>query len=176
MDYNSPANAATSDPRPEIAKDGLQLALQVLGLSENPPVQSGHHDPVLIALDFENISGIGKDPDFGQEPNTQVGLAVLDTRDITASTPQENIISTYNFITGSKEHYHRAQIKFLFGKPILIPAKDMLTNIKHCIPQNRNIFLIGHDIRHEINAWSKLKADFRELCITGLLDTFRITR
>lgn len=51
----------------------------------------------------------------------------------------------------------------------------MLTNIKHCIPQNRNILLIDHDIRHEINALSKLKADFRELCITGLLDMFQIT-
>lgn len=176
MEHTSPANAATSDPRPEIAKDGLQIALQVLGLSESPPAQSNHRDPVLIAIDFENITGIGKDSASGQEPNTQVGLAVLDTRDINASTPRENIISTYNFTTGSKEHYHRAQLKFLFGKPVLISAKDMLTNIKHCIPQNRNILLIGHDIRHEISALSKLKADFRELCITGLLDTFQITR
>lgn len=52
----------------------------------------------------------------------------------------------------------------------------MLTNIQHCIPQNRNILLVGHDIRHDINALSKLKADFQELCITGLLDTFRMTR
>lgn len=175
MECTSPANAAT-EPRPRIAKDGLQIALQVLGLSENPPAQSNHRDPVLIAIDFENITGIGKDLPSGQEPNTQVGLAVLDTRDINISTTRENIISTYNFITGSKEHYRRAQLKFLFGKPILIPAKDMLTNIKHCIPQNRNILLIGHDIRHEINALSKLQANFRELCITGLLDTFQITR
>lgn len=176
MEYPSPAKAATSDPRPEIAKDGLQIALQVLGLSENPPVQSSHRDPVLIAIDFENITGIGKDSTSGQEPNTQVGLAVLDTRNITASTPRESIISTYNFITGKEEHFHRAQLKFLFGKPILIPSKDMLTNIKHCIPQNRNVLLIGHDIRHEISALWKLKADFRELRITGLLDTFQITR
>lgn len=176
MEHTSPANAATSDPRPEIAKDGLQIALQVLGLSEKPPAQSSHRDPVLIAIDFEKITGVGKDSTSGQEPNTQVGLAVLDTRDITASTPREDIISTYNFLTGSKEHYHRAQLKFLFGKPILIPAKDMLTNIKHCIPQNRNILLIGHDIKHEINALSKLKADFQELRVTGLLDTFQITR
>lgn len=176
MEHTSPANAATSDPRPEIAKDGLQIALQVLGLSENSPAQSSHRDPVLIAIDFENITGVGKDSTSGQEPNTQVGLAVLDTRDVTASTPREDIISTYNFLTGSKEHYHRAQLKFLFGKPILIPAKDMLTNIKHCIAQNRNILLIGHDIKHEINALSRLKADFQELRVTGLLDTFQIAR
>lgn len=110
MEDTSPANTAASDPRPQIAKDGLQIALQVLGLSQKPPAQSNHRDPVLIAIDFENITGIGKDSKSGQETNTQVGLAVLDTRDITASTPRENIISTYNFITGSKEHYHWAQL------------------------------------------------------------------
>lgn len=176
MECTNPANAATSGPRPEVAKDGLQIALQALGLSESLPAQSSHRDPILIAIDFENITGIGKDSDSGQEPNTQVGLAVLDTRDITALIPRESLISTYNFVTGSKEHYHRAQLKFLFGKPTLILAKDMLTNIKHCIPQNRNILLVGHDIRHEINALSKLKADFQELRITGLLDTFRMVR
>ncbi|KAI7777514.1 hypothetical protein LA080_003463 [Diaporthe eres] len=56
MENTSPENAAASYPRPQIAKDGLQIALQVLGLSQKPPAQSSHRDPVLIAIDFENIT------------------------------------------------------------------------------------------------------------------------
>lgn len=111
-----------------------------------------------------------------REPETQVGIAVLDTRDITTSKQREKLISTYNFVTGPEEYYYKAQLKFLFGKPEQILARDMLLNVQRCIPRDRNVVLVGHDVRHEISALSKLNIDFRESCILGFLDTFRITR
>lgn len=69
-----------------------------------------------------------------REPDAQVGLAVLDTRDLKTSIPREKLISTYNFVTGSEKYYRRAQLKFLFGKPVLILAQDILISIKQCIP------------------------------------------
>lgn len=159
MECTTPANAATSGPRPEVAKDGLQIALQALGLSESLPAQSSHRDPILIAIDFENITGIGKDSDSGQEPNTQIGLTVLDTRYYcfnTARKPHLNVQLRY----WCKGTFPPGTTKISFRKAYTYSCKDMLTNIKHCIPQNRNILLVGHDIRHEINALSKLKADF----------------
>lgn len=128
---------------------------------------------ITTQIDFENITNVGNIST--REANTQVGLAVLDTRDILTSIPSEKLILTYNFVTGSEEHYHQAQLKFLFGKPILILARDMLNSIIQCIPRDRNVLLVGHDVRHELHALSKLRIEFRELRISGLLDTFKIT-
>lgn len=112
MGSTDPEIAISTGTRLEIAKDGLQIALQILGLSDEP--HSSYHDPVLIAIDFEGISYIGKVST--RELDTQVGLAILDTRDV-ITLPRNKTISTYNFVTDSREYYHRARLKFLFGKP-----------------------------------------------------------
>lgn len=160
------------DTRPKSAKDGLQVTLQILGLSDEPLTQPSYHDPVLIAIDFENIPGIVNSST--REQNAQVGLAVLDTRDLKTTIPREKLVTTYNFITGSDDYYRRAQLKFLFGKPVHILAKDALISIKQCIPQDRDIILVGHDVRHETYALSQLGIDFKEARISRVLDTSRI--
>lgn len=169
MGSTDPEIAISTGTRLEIAKDGLQIALQILGLSDEP--HSSYHDPVLIAIDIEGISAIGKVST--RELNTQVGLAILDITNV-ITLPRKRTVSTYNFVTGSREYYHKAQLRFLFGKPTHILIQDMFTNIQRCIPQNRNIILVGHDVRHEISGLSKHKMNFQKLSILDLLDTFRM--
>ena len=52
-------------------------------------------------MDFEHIPGIVNSST--REPDAQIGLAVLDTRDLKTSIPREKLVSTYNFITGSEK-------------------------------------------------------------------------
>lgn len=108
MEHTELKIAASSDTRPKIAKDGLQVTLQILGLSDEPLTQPSYHDPVLVAIDFENIRGIVNRST--REPDAQVGLAVLDTRDLKTSRPREKLISTYIFVTGSENYHRRAQL------------------------------------------------------------------
>ncbi|KAM6487210.1 hypothetical protein HDV62DRAFT_349305 [Trichoderma sp. SZMC 28011] len=52
----------------------------------------------------------------------------------------------------------------------------MLTSIMQCIPLDRKVLLVGHDIRHEIRILRQLKFDFSRFDITGSIDTFRIAQ
>ena len=110
-----------------------------------------------VAIDFENIANI-KD-NLSMNLDSQVSLAILDTRDLTSSWP-DKLVSKYNFATGSLSYCQKATRKFLFRKTTIISQKDMLMNIESCIPQTCNIVLVGHDIRHDLHALSTLKFDF----------------
>ena len=53
---------------------------------------------VFIAIDFENISNIQRD--LSQNLDSEVGLAILDARDLD-SISSTKLITTYNFASGS---------------------------------------------------------------------------
>lgn len=93
--------------RPKVAKDDLGVLLQILGTSDEPATQLNRCDAILIAIDFEITHNF--DANLARSSDTQVG-PILDTRDISASTPQEQLISTHNFVTGSPEYYRKAQL------------------------------------------------------------------
>lgn len=149
-----------------IAKDGLQILLEIFGFSQDPSVQQ--RDIVLVSIDFENTGHFKEH--VPQDADRQVGIAILDTKKLSSTAP-EQLISTYNLITGSSNYHRRAMLKFLFGKPTLIDAVDIIHHLNSLIPRGRKIVLVGHDIRHETHILSRLGFD-RQVDIS--LDTYRI--
>ncbi|KAL5094247.1 hypothetical protein Trisim1_008345 [Trichoderma cf. simile WF8] len=159
-------------PGPAMIKDGIQTVLDVIGTSE---MESEYRDSVLVAIDFENTANFDKSTNLPIK-DVQVGLAILDPTHLSSSTSSEHLIPTYNFVAGSAEYRRKAELKFLFGKPVVIDHCHMLTSIMQCIPLGRKVLLVGHDIRHEIRILRQLKFDFSRFDITGSLDTFRIAQ
>jgi hypothetical protein len=161
-------NIQQHKPTYKIARNGLEILLKVLGPMEEAPPR--YKDAVLIAIDFEN--NIHFNGDLSRNVNTQLGLAILDTRDIssTALAP-EKLISTYNFVTGSPEYYRKSMLKSLFGMPILIKLSEVIDQLRALIPKDRNVILVGHDIRNDVYILLRLGFDLRGL---ECLDTFRI--
>ncbi|KHN94480.1 Polynucleotidyl transferase [Metarhizium album ARSEF 1941] len=156
------------EPTYQIVKNGLEILLQILGPKEEAPLR--YQDTILVAIDFEN--NIQFRGDLSRNVDTQLGLAILDTRDISTATSPEKLISTYNFVTGSPKYYRKAMLKFLFRKPVWIKLDEVLDQIKALIPTDRNVILVGHDIRHEVHVLSNIGFNLQGL---QCLDTFRIT-
>ncbi|RYP18672.1 hypothetical protein DL765_003807 [Monosporascus sp. GIB2] len=152
-----------------IAGNGLEILLELFGLSVNRLGQTNWSDAVLVAIDFENIGGTKDDLDL----NFQGGLAIVDLGQA-LSRPPEGLIKTYNFASGSPAYCDQAAKKFLFGKTKTVHKRDMLAQIESCIPKDRNIVLVGHDIRHDIIALENLKWTFKNSVI-AVLDTYRMS-
>ncbi|KAK8087558.1 hypothetical protein PG997_002519 [Apiospora hydei] len=154
-------------PYYHIAKDGLRVLLDIFGFSRDASVRQ--RDVVLVGIDFENTLLFKEE--LPEDAETQVGLAILDTRDLSSIEPSK-MISTSNLVTGSADYFERATQKFLFGNSILISTSDMAHQISSLIPHGRDVILVGHDIRHETHILSGLGFHRKIECC---LDTFRIT-
>ena len=85
--------------RHTISDDGLQLLQESLGLK--PSESQGLDKPVFITIDLEYLANLKQDS--SQNLDSQVGVAILDSRDLISSPPQ-TAISTYNFVTGSPSY------------------------------------------------------------------------
>lgn len=151
-----------------ISKNGLQLLLQSLGLRSSE--FRGSDEIVFVAIDFEHLSNLQQD--LNQNLNSQVGISILDTKDLISSPPQD-IISTYNLVTGSPSYCATAKKKFLFGETITIHQRDILFNLESFVPRTRNIVLVGHDIANDPKVLQLLHFD-RHTSIVGILDTGKI--
>ncbi|KAK6498987.1 hypothetical protein TWF481_011558 [Arthrobotrys musiformis] len=123
---------------------------------------------MLVAVDFENPQQI-IEHDSLENVNSQIGFAILDTRDLFTSSIEN--ISTYNFATGNSKYCERAFRQFLFGESINEGKKSMLKKIQRIIPESRNITLVGHDITWDLRALSSLNSGFQKC---RFLDTQRI--
>lgn len=95
-----------------ISDNGLQLLQESLGLK--PSESQGSDKPIFIVIDLEYLSNLKQDST--QNLNSQVGIAVLDSRDLISSPPQ-TAISTY---TGSPSYCAATTKKYLFGETITI--------------------------------------------------------
>lgn len=76
------------EPTYQIAKNGLEILLQILGPKEEAPLR--YQDTILVAIDFEN--NIQFRGDLSRTVDTQLGLAILDTRDISTALSPEKFI------------------------------------------------------------------------------------
>ena len=151
-----------------ISDNGLQLLQESLGLK--PSKSQVLDKPVFIAIDLEYLQNIKQDS--SQNLNSQVGVAILDSRDLISSPPQ-TAISTYNLITGSTSYCAVTEKRYLFDKTITIHQRDILSNLESLIPRTRNIILVGHDIRNDLHVLQLL--DFNlHTSIGGILDLGRI--
>lgn len=85
--------------RPSICEEGIQLLLEVLGLTGSSFTASSCCVVVLIAIHFEHTASL-RDGFYNSE-NSQTGLSTLDTRDL-GREDLRNIISTY---ISSRDHH-----------------------------------------------------------------------
>ena len=154
--------------RYNISKNGLQLLQQRLGLKSSE--SGGSDDIVFVSIDFEYLSNFKQD--LSQNLNSQVGISILDTSDLTSSPPQDTI-STYYFVTGSPSYCATATKRFLFGETITIHQRDILSNLESLIPRTRNIVLVGHGVASDLRILQLLQFD-RHTSIVGILDTGKI--
>jgi hypothetical protein len=161
-----PLLGASVTPR-AIAKVDSRPLKELFGLTANSVC-----NVVFIAIDFENIANIRRDSSHNLD--SQVGLAVLDTKDF-HSIPSAELISTYNFASGSLDYQRKARKRFLFGESISISQDSMLKSIESLIPLGRQVVFVGHDIRHELRALGFLDFDFSKFNITTL-DTQNMCR
>ena len=124
-------------------------------------------DVVLIAIDFENFSHY--DNGYALKSSSQLGLAILDTKEINEVSP-DKLISTYNFVWGSPSYYRRKAYKFSFGETIKIRYSEIADRIQSLIPRARNIVFVGHSVCQEIRALRILGFQFPVL-LSAILDT-----
>lgn len=155
---------------PSIAKNGLHILHEIFRLGYHSSRSPRLLDVVLIAIDFENINTIKSG--FSQKNNCQVGLAVLDTKEINQVSPNR-LISTHNFATGSPSYLTKTSEKFIFGETITICPSDIANRIQSLIPPARSIVFVGHGIVNDLQALQALSFQFPVL-LSGVLDTFQV--
>ena len=112
---------------------------------------------------------------FRLHSNTQVGISILDTRDLNPP-PQENVLTlaTYNFVTGSDSYYAASAKRYLWGTPEKILPSDMLNAMnKHVSRPDRNIILVGHGCERDLAALSSLGFNLKA-SVVDILDTANI--
>lgn len=154
------------DSRSLVTEAGLEFLQKCLGF-----IGDGPRDMVFIAIDFEHLENIQSNP--CQDLDYQVGIAILDTRRL-ISNDLEDTIQTYNLVTGSPSYCAYTARRFLFGKTIQIDRADLISDLNMLIPRsNRQIVLVGHDIRHDLTVLRRLNFDL-QTSISGILDTRRI--
>lgn len=142
------------------------LGLAMRDFGEVRPVKSTA-DVVLVAIDMENPQSLRQHPDT---VNSQVGLAVFDTRSISKLGSESEPISTHYFITGCPAYIHNSSQNVLFGKAVSTSPELRLRNIKSVIPQDRKIVLIGHNITSELLALVRLGFDLET--VEEIVDTY----
>ncbi|KAI1116473.1 hypothetical protein F5Y14DRAFT_459101 [Nemania sp. NC0429] len=151
-----------------ISENGLQILHEALGLTEHPsPTWS---DSILISIDFENTDNIGRG--FAESEDCQAGLATLETRDLQRKYSPEDLIKTYNFITGPPSYVKKASERFLFGKSKQISPADLLKEIQTIVTQNRRTIITGYGVGAELKVLRAL--GFTLSASTAVIDTSRI--
>ena len=156
--------------RYSLSKNGLQLLQQFLGLTSQPPDSRLPDDIIFVAIDFEYCQNIKHDP--SQNLNSQVGIAVLDSRHLISSPPRK-AISTYNFATGSPSYCAATAKKYLFGETVAINQREIPSRLESLIPRTRNIVLVGHAFWNEWKVLRRFNFDL-QTSVVGILDTDQI--
>ncbi|KAI1310614.1 hypothetical protein F5Y03DRAFT_403016 [Xylaria venustula] len=134
--------------RPIVSKNGLQTLREAL-----------RSDFILVSIDFENTTNIRSG--FTSGKDCQVGLATLDTRDLQQNDSLlEDLIATYNFITGSADYTSRVSQNTKFGKSSVIDPSGIVKKIQSVIPQGRHVVLLGFAVHNELDILRRLGFDF----------------
>ncbi|KAH8166349.1 hypothetical protein CIB48_g1928 [Xylaria polymorpha] len=152
-----------------IQRKSLWILYDILGLTTTDSSEFlTLFDAVIVSIDFENVTEIRMG--LSQNTNCQVGIAILDTKELRYHLDQTPI-STFNYATGSAAYIAKASRRFLFGKST--PASSILDCIKSCIPHNRNIVLVGYGLSSDLQAMRSLGFQFLEGEFTAI-DIFRL--
>ncbi|KAH8165910.1 hypothetical protein CIB48_g2327 [Xylaria polymorpha] len=148
----------TSTSRILTQKNGLWILYDILGLTTHSSEFVTLSDAVIVSIDFENTE-IGK----GLSPNSncQVGIAILDTKELRhCHHLDRTLISTFNYATGSAAYIAKASQRFLFGTSVSVDLSGILDCIESCIPQDRNIVLVGYGLGSDLRTMRSLGFQF----------------
>ena len=110
---------------------------------------------IIIAIDFGFTNNFKKDHSLNL--TSSAGLAIFDTQYLNSTqnhaSPDfvhpNDIISTYNIVTGSPDHHTTTVENFMFGDIIQTTQDNLLDCITSLIPPNRQIILVCHDMSAE---------------------------
>ncbi|CAH0044999.1 unnamed protein product [Clonostachys solani] len=147
-----------------ISTEGLYILREALGLEGDQP---DFTRPILLAIDFEQTENFMNG--FSQSEKCQVGLAALDTRELHTSPP-EKLISTESLISGPSSYTSVVSNNVLFGTTTVIKPAEILQKIQDLIPSDRDIILIGHNVRVELRILVRLGFTFSSR-ISSIIDT-----
>ncbi|MCJ1328290.1 hypothetical protein MMC10_004966 [Thelotrema lepadinum] len=157
---------------PRVTKKGLQILHKIFCGKSLSSESSGLSDVIFIAIDFEHLDNI--ETGFAQGSNCQVGLAILDTKDINADqVSPDKLISTYNFSTGSLKYHTKASKKFMFGETVRLCTSEIADHIQSLIPSSRNTVFVGHGVKSDIKALQSLNFQFPAL-LSAIIDTRQV--
>ncbi|KAL7893697.1 hypothetical protein HDV63DRAFT_386197 [Trichoderma sp. SZMC 28014] len=156
------------------APDGLRLLWEYLGLATEQPTPDSL-DVVIVSIDFENASGLVQFTEDSSHLQSQLGVAMLDTRNLSSASPlpPEAVISTHNFVTGPRRYYTAAAAKFLFGTTLKTSINGLISQLESLISRARKIVLVGHAISNELRVLQHFNFDLRT-SIIGIFDTMII--
>ncbi|KAI3330751.1 hypothetical protein F4824DRAFT_504823 [Ustulina deusta] len=140
-----------------VQTESLLILSHILGLRtiSGYPTLS---DPVIVSIDFENLTEIIRNSRLLQGSNYEAGVAILDTKDLRHSPDYDAMISIFNFAMGSAAYTARASHRFLFGNSIT--TDNIFDSVRSCIPQDRNIVFIGCGVNQDLRAMQSLGFDF----------------
>lgn len=160
----------TNSPKLTAPREGLQLLGEALGLCGHASTRTA--DAVLVAVDFEHTENLRTGLFLRQE--CQVGVAVLDTRSVAhADKRPSELISTYNFASGSSMYTAKASTRFLFGRTTIIRPTDVLASVTATIPKDRNVILLGYNLGVELGVLQAIGFPFPNSGLTAV-DTAQI--
>ncbi|TAQ83459.1 hypothetical protein B7494_g8217 [Chlorociboria aeruginascens] len=102
-------------------------------------------DLVFISLSVSKHQGI--DYDFHHSPNFEIGLSILDDRDISTTLSQTSIdfnpITNHHFVVTSLPHIVQQSDQHLFGQPIFYKDScDLFDAIRPYLYNQRNVVLV----------------------------------
>ena len=160
--------------QPKFFERGLRILQELLRLQvpDGSCDITGLEDVVFVAIDFEDIERLRRnDP---ADLDSRAGVAILDPRDLRKKPPPSNVISTFNFVSGSQASINRATRTFLFGQTSVIDRRDLVAKIETLIPASRKVILVGHSVIQEVRTLTILGFDFRR--IHSFLDTYRLAQ
>ena len=152
---------------PRVARNGLDILLEIFGMGLHFSRPSELVDVVLIAIDFEKFNTIRNR--FAKVQDCQVGLAILDTKKIN-EVSLDRLISTYNFVVGAPSYHKKVSHRFAFGETIHIRPSEIKDRIQSLIPPARNVVFVGHTTSCELHTLSILGFQFPVL-LSAALDT-----
>ncbi|KAI2643370.1 hypothetical protein GGS21DRAFT_485885 [Xylaria nigripes] len=158
---------------PRVSKNGLQVLREALGKVGDMTASNTRSYPVLISIEFEKADNIRSR--FIHGTDCQVGLAILDTRDLDKSCRVVDHIKMHSFVTGCPKYIHKFSKRLLDGTPIISHPADLPRKVQSLIPENRPIIIIGRGMESKIEALRNL--DFRiSARECALVDVFHLAQ
>jgi hypothetical protein len=126
---------------------------------------------MVVAVNLERLNNIrgGFRLRHEHRHDAQVGLSILDSRDLVAG------LAIYNFNPGTESYFEESDSRYVWGTSEKISTGNMLKKINTYLPQDRDIVLVGHGLSSDRHTLKSLKFGLQISIISGFY-TFKIAQ